>query len=91
MYLAITLARLEDFDNACSAYDKALELDDGGGDYLTHLNYAVTLLNNDEQERAAEHYASFKKIFEALDPDTERDQEVVASSQALENSLGASS
>lgn len=22
MYLAITLARLEDFDNACSAYDK---------------------------------------------------------------------
>lgn len=27
MYLAITLARLEDFDNACSAYDKVR----GGG------------------------------------------------------------
>ncbi|CAN0041747.1 unnamed protein product [Ectocarpus sp. 6 AP-2014] len=91
MYLAITLARLEDFDNACSAYDKALELDGGGGDYLTHLNYAVTLLKNDEPERAAEHYASFKKIFEALDPDMERDQEVLARSQALEDSLGASS
>lgn len=28
MYLAITLARLEDFDNACSAYDK---VHSGGG------------------------------------------------------------
>lgn len=43
---------------------QALELDGGGGGYLTHLNYAVTLLNNDEPERAAEHYASFKKMFE---------------------------
>lgn len=115
MYLAITLARLEDFDNACSAYEKvvcpsgtsqmkyfsshlpprsdvvldttasrsvgqlwaiertsyfslvdglarpqALDLD---GDYLTHLNYAVTLLNNDEPERATDHFRSFKKLF----------------------------
>lgn len=40
---------------------KALDLDD---DYLTHLNYAVTLLNNDEPERAAEHLAAFKRLFE---------------------------
>ena len=36
MYLAITLARLEDFDNACAAMEKALELED---DMLFHLNY----------------------------------------------------
>ncbi len=27
MYLAITLNRLDDFDNACSAYEKAIELE----------------------------------------------------------------
>eukprot|EP01050_Picozoa_sp_SAG11_P031987 SAG11_NODE_10178_length_849_cov_1.280000_2_plen_46_part_00 len=26
MYIAITLARLEDFDNACSSYEKAIEM-----------------------------------------------------------------
>ena len=36
MYLAITLARLEDYDNACAAMEKALELED---DMLFHLNY----------------------------------------------------
>lgn len=40
---------------------QALDLD---GDYLTHLNYAVTLLHNDEPERAAEQFASFKQLFE---------------------------
>ena len=34
------VGRLDDFENSCAAYDKALELSD---DYLTHLNYAVTL------------------------------------------------
>jgi len=42
---------------------QALDLD---GDYLTHLNYAVTLLNNDEPERATEQFASFKKLFEVF-------------------------
>jgi Flp pilus assembly protein TadD len=36
----------QDFDNACSAYDQALKLDNS--DYLTHLNYAITLVLNDE-------------------------------------------
>ena len=42
---------------------QALDLD---GDYLTHLNYAVTLLNNDEPEKATEHFAAFKQLFEVL-------------------------
>lgn len=43
---------------------QALDLD---GDYLTHLNYAVTLLNNDEPEKATEHFEAFKKLFEVRD------------------------
>ena len=27
MYLAITLGRLDDFENACSAYEKAIEME----------------------------------------------------------------
>ncbi len=27
MYLAVTLARLEDFDNACAGYEKACQMD----------------------------------------------------------------
>ena len=38
MYLAVTLARLDDFDNACAAYAKAIELE---ADHLFHLNYAA--------------------------------------------------
>ena len=38
-YLAITLARLEDFDNSCSAYEKAIEME---SDHLFELNYAVS-------------------------------------------------
>lgn len=40
---------------------QALDLDP---DYLTHLNFAVTLVNNDEPERAREHFNSFKNLFE---------------------------
>ena len=32
MYLAITLCRLDDFENACAAYEKAIEMETSGGD-----------------------------------------------------------
>lgn len=40
---------------------QALDLDPN---YLTHLNYAVTLANNDEPERAREHFNRFRKLAE---------------------------
>ena len=43
MYLAITLNRLDDFDNACQAYEKAIEMEE---DHLFRLNYAITLFNS---------------------------------------------
>eukprot|EP00937_MAST-01D_sp_MAST-1D-sp2_P001409 g1409.t1 len=60
MYLAITLSRLDDFENACSAYEKAIDMD---ADHLFHLNYTITLFNNDEVERAREQFGRFEQLF----------------------------
>eukprot|EP01033_Poteriospumella_lacustris_P004908 gene4904-3512_t len=72
-YLALALSKLEDFENSCAAYDKALELSD---DYFTHLNYAITLYTNDEIEKARKHFAKFDSLFKRqaednaeIDPD----------------------
>ena len=44
MYLAITLNKLGDFDNACAAFKKAIDLD--SNDCTVFLNYAIVLFNN---------------------------------------------
>lgn len=59
MYLAIVLSRLDEFENACAAYEKSLQLSD---DLLTRLNYAVTLYQNDEPERAQEQLQRFDAL-----------------------------
>ena len=69
MYLAVTLARLDDFDNACAAYAKAIELET---DHLFHLNYAVTLWNGGEEARCREQFEIFERLFEGLDRETRR-------------------
>ncbi|KDO24220.1 hypothetical protein SPRG_09854 [Saprolegnia parasitica CBS 223.65] len=85
MYLAITLGRLDDFENACSAYDKAIEME---ADHMFHLNYALTLFNNDELERAKVQFNKFEAIFETLDEATRSsDPEVMDQRQALLNAL----
>ena len=57
MCLAITLARLNDVENACLAYEQAIELD--GNSHLFELNYAITLVLNGKDDRAREHFARF--------------------------------
>mmetsp|Transcript_40200 Transcript_40200/g.52928 ORF Transcript_40200/g.52928 Transcript_40200/m.52928 type:complete len:430 (+) Transcript_40200:133-1422(+) len=84
MYLAITLARLDDFENACSAYDKAIEIET---DYLTHLNYAITLYNNDEPEKAKEQFERFETLVNDLDQDFEPDEDMLTQKQALKAAL----
>mmetsp|Transcript_19620 Transcript_19620/g.66758 ORF Transcript_19620/g.66758 Transcript_19620/m.66758 type:complete len:407 (+) Transcript_19620:25-1245(+) len=86
MYLAITLAKLDDFENACSAYEKAIELE---SDHLFHLNYAVTLMNNDEPERAAQHFQTFLQLFNELDQEARNgDEELLQQKHILEQLLG---
>ena len=114
MHLGITLNRLDDFENACAAYEKAIDMDaqSGGGDkggagtgaatsgsgggkaassssgHLFHLNFAITLFNNDEVDKARAHYAEFEKLWARLDEDTKNaDQEVVEQQQALGEAL----
>lgn len=85
MYLAITLGRLDDFENACSAFEKAIEME---RDHLFHLNYAITLYNNDEMERAKVEFDRFEEIFETLDDDTRNaDPDVLEQRQTLLNVL----
>ncbi|RHY31520.1 hypothetical protein DYB32_003411 [Aphanomyces invadans] len=80
MYLAITLGRLDDFENACSALVCS--------DHLFHLNYAVTLFNNDEIERAKVQFDKFDAIFQSLDEATQSsDPEVISQRQALLEAL----
>ena len=87
MYLAITLSRLDDFENACSAYEKAIEME---SDHLFHLNYSITLFNNDELERAHAHFMEFETLFAELDEDSKNaDPEVLEQRQALSNALSA--
>ena len=60
MLLISLFFRLDDFENSCAAYEKALELSD---DYVTLLNYAITLYSNDEPERAQKQFARFESAF----------------------------
>lgn len=87
LHLAVTLARLEDFDNACSAYEKAIEMDDQEPSF--HLNYAITLLSNNEQERARQQYEHFRDLFSALDEDIRNsDPNILSTSIAVAKAVG---
>ncbi|CAE7606185.1 BBS4, partial [Symbiodinium microadriaticum] len=87
MYLAVTLSKLDDFDNSCAAYTKAIEL---GEDYIIHLNYSITLYKNDELERAKDHFAKFEKLFAALDEASEVDEDVTAQASLIRTALRGS-
>jgi len=87
MYLAITLSRLDDFDNACSAYDKALEMDT---DHLFELNFSITLFNHEEYDRSAEHFAEFERIFGELDQEArDADPEVLEQRGIMQKCLAS--
>ena len=74
VYLAICLNKLEDFENACAAYEKAISLE---RDHVFHLNYAIMLLNNQQLEMGSRQYQTFETMWEALSPEERAiDQEV---------------
>lgn len=55
---------------------------------MFHLNYAITLYNNDEMERARVQFDRFEEIFEGLDEEARSaDPEVQEQRQALLNAL----
>mmetsp|Transcript_19692 Transcript_19692/g.37527 ORF Transcript_19692/g.37527 Transcript_19692/m.37527 type:complete len:416 (+) Transcript_19692:40-1287(+) len=87
MYLAITLSKLDDFENACSAYEKAIEME---SDHLFELNYAITLYNNEELERSRHHFEEFNRLYEELDNETKgSDPDVVEQKNNLALALAS--
>ena len=79
------MSRLEDFENSCAAYDKALEL---GEDYVTLLNYSITLYANDEIEKARKLFARFEAVVKALgDENNDIDGEVRSQGELLKKAL----
>ena len=80
-----SVCRLEDFENSCAAYDKALEL---GEDYVTLLNYSITLYANDEIEKARKLFARFEAVVKALgDENNDIDGEVRSQGELLKKAL----
>ena len=85
MYLAITLAKLDDFDNACAAYEKAIDME---SDHLFHLNYAVTLLNAGDENRARQQFEEFERLFGELDEEAKgNDADVLLQRSLLTRAL----
>merc|ERR1712232_354181 len=75
MYLAITLSRLDDFANACSAYEKVIDME---SDHMFHLNFAIALFNHGDTEMAKQHFQEFETYFSELDEETRQsDQDIL--------------
>jgi Bardet-Biedl syndrome 4 protein len=86
MYLGITLAMLDDFENACSAYEKAIDMEK---DHLFELNYAICLCTHGETDSARTHYKEFKKLWADLDDEVKSsDPEVIEQMAELTKKLG---
>lgn len=71
MFLGVCLSLLNDVENACQAYEKALSIDN---DFLVRLNYAVTLWNSGMAELARQQFQLFLSVWEQLTPEQKREQ-----------------
>eukprot|EP01112_Ceratiomyxa_fruticulosa_P004571 TRINITY_DN1510_c0_g1_i3.p1 TRINITY_DN1510_c0_g1~~TRINITY_DN1510_c0_g1_i3.p1 ORF type:complete len:446 (-),score=106.20 TRINITY_DN1510_c0_g1_i3:95-1432(-) len=85
MYLAITLNKLDDQENACAAYEKALSVE---SDPLIHLNYAIMLFNRGEIVKARNHFTEFEHLFQSLEEEARNaDQDVLEQRALLQQQL----
>jgi len=86
MYLGLTLSHLGDNENACSAYEKSMSIEE---DYLVCLNYALTLLNMGRNDEARNVYQKFAALFAKVDANSkDMDPEVQERAQLLAKALG---
>ena len=66
IYLGVCLSRLDDFENACSAYEKAIRMDQ---DHIFHFNYAIMLANHGQTEMAKQQCEMFEALWAQLTPE----------------------
>ena len=85
MYLAVILEKLDDFDNACNAYERAIEMD---SDYLFHLNYAITLYKHQKFRESMEQFRRASRLFDELDEESKsNDMDAMKRLAQLEKAL----
>ena len=85
VYLAVTLSRLDDFDNACSAYEKAIAME---MDHVFELNYAITLYNNEAYDDSRIRLQEFQKLWDELDEESKsQEPEVLDAMKQLVKAL----
>ncbi|ESL10756.1 hypothetical protein TRSC58_01505 [Trypanosoma rangeli SC58] len=63
MHLGVSLALMNDIENACVAYTRALSIEQ---DPLTSLNYSITLQNCGREEEARKQLAQFTQLWHAM-------------------------
>lgn len=85
IYLAITLSRLDDFTNACAAYEKALDMDPSDAGF--HLNFAITLFNHGDLEEARKQLKLFSDWHQPSEDGGEQEQELLNAKKTLEGML----
>ena len=71
MYLAITLSRLDDFDNACAAYRRAMDLEQH--DPVVRLNFGITLFNHGDAAGAKAQYIKFNALQQESNEEMEKE------------------
>lgn len=67
MYLGITLDKLNDFESACQAFEKALSMEQG--DCTIYLNYAIVLYNRGYPHLARQLFEASEQIYNEMDDD----------------------
>jgi Bardet-Biedl syndrome 4 protein len=87
MYLAITLDKLDDFESACQAFEKALELEKN--DSAIYLNYAIVLCNRGYKDLAIQLFKKSEELLEELDDD-EKEPELLEQREVLADALDLS-
>ncbi|KAG2433899.1 hypothetical protein HXX76_008252 [Chlamydomonas incerta] len=83
MYLAVTLARLDDYDNACAAYDKAIQMAGVPGEPVFHLNYAILQYQSKQYDAAKLQLHAFQALWGDMDEEARRADPEVGEQAAL--------
>lgn len=84
MYLGITLNKLNDFESACQAFEKALEIE--SSDCTIYMNYAIVLYNRGYKSLAFELFNRSESILEEIEEE-DREPEMMDQRERLANAL----
>ena len=84
MYLGVALSKMDDAANAVAAFEKSLKLAD---DYMTRLNFAVTLTNDGQVDVARGHFRAYEALLKDMGPDDEHEDGLLDHARALKATL----